>query len=66
MAKMTVYENITVKMQVRTSLPTDDEHREERRRELAAMLKQLRDETQKVLQGIQVEGWELVVTEIAR
>ena len=66
MAEMLVYDNISVKLQFRTSLPTDDAHREERRQELADMLKQLKDVVGKGLDTLEKEGWEVVVTEVAR
>jgi len=66
MAEMTVYDTVSVTIQFRTSLPIDDAHREDRRKEFASMLHQLRDVVRGGLKQIQTEGWEAVVTETGR
>jgi hypothetical protein len=64
MAEMSVFANASVKVQFRTSLPTEGQARLERQQEYAELLKQLRTAFRKGLAECQVDGWEAVVVDV--
>jgi len=64
MAEMSVFANVTVKIQFRTSLPTEGEPRIERQREYADLLNQIRSGVRPAVENCKLEGWEVLVVEV--
>jgi len=63
MSDIKVFAQASLKLQFRTTLPTDGDHRLERQREFAELLNQLRSRIKAEVAHCRLPGWEVVVTE---
>jgi hypothetical protein len=63
MSEMVVFAQPSLKVQFRTTRPTEGDERLQRQREFAELLNQLRNVVKEGMAECRLPGWEVVVTE---